>query len=162
LCLSPSSRSLSTFLLTSSLDLSTLRCGLLDQTDQTALDLVDRIVFDSTSSSRVRAEAFAFMMDHTEGFDEDPDADADGGNETKTAKRKKSTNLSQFSSQDNNEMKTLARRKKTAIQLETLAEFADHHLRISAGGNLDYLNLLADACILKRPGLNSFLHVILL
>jgi hypothetical protein len=91
------------------------------------------------------------MMDHTEGFDDDDDADAVGSNETKTTKRKKSTS-SQLSSQDNNEMKTLAKRKKTAIQLETLAEFADHHLRISSGGNLDYINLLAEACLLKRPG----------
>jgi hypothetical protein len=127
------------------------RCGLLDQVDQTALDLVDRIVFDSGSSTRVRGESFAFMTDHTEGFDDEP-ADDDELSATSGKKRKKSLSSSQRSSQENSEMKTLARRKKTAIQLETLAEFADHHLRISGGGNLDYVNLLAEACLAKRPG----------
>ena len=124
----------------------------MDQVDQTALDLVDRIVFDSSSSSRVRGESFAFMMDHTEGFDDEP-TDVDDELSSTGKKRKKSLTSSQRSSQENNEVKTLARRKKIAIQLETLAEFADHHLRISRGGNLDYVNLLAEACLTKRPGL---------
>lgn len=129
----------------------------MDQVDQTALDLVDRIVFDSSSSSRVRGESFAFMMDHTEGFDDDP-ADVDDDLSPTGKKRKKSLTSSQRSSQDNNEVKTLARRKKIAIQLETLAEFADHHLRISRGGNLDYVNLLSEACLSKRPGLIHFFY----
>jgi hypothetical protein len=93
------------------------------------------------------------MMDHTEGFDDEPTDADDESSSAPGKKRKKSMTSSQRSSQENSEVKTLARRKKVAIQLETLAEFADHHLRISGGGNLDYVNLLAEACLAKRPGI---------
>lgn len=95
----------------------------------------------------MRAEALAFMMDHTEGFDDDGAED-----DTANSSKKKKKSSSQRSSQENTEMKILARRKKTSIQLETLAEFADHHLKISGGGNLEYINLLAEACNTIRPG----------
>ncbi len=48
---------------------------LLDTLSQDKLDGVDVIVFDPSATLRVRQEALAFVMDHTEGFDEDAQAD---------------------------------------------------------------------------------------
>lgn len=42
---------------------------MLDQVDEESLDLVDEIIFDGGACKRVRQEALAFMMDHTEGFE---------------------------------------------------------------------------------------------
>lgn len=132
------------------------RCGLLDSIGQSTIDLVDRIVFDSSSSLRVRGEALAFMMDHTEGFDEiDQNEIEDTTNENSIKKkgRRNSKSKSQTLSQETNEVKALAKKKRLMFQLETLAEFADYHLKLSDGSNnnLIYINLLSEACLLKRP-----------
>ena len=42
---------------------------MLDQVDEESLDLVDEVIFDGGASKRVRQEALAFMMDHTDGFE---------------------------------------------------------------------------------------------
>lgn len=42
---------------------------MLDQVDEESLDLVDEVIFDGGACKRVRQEALAFMMDHTEGFE---------------------------------------------------------------------------------------------
>ena len=48
---------------------------MLDQVDEESLDLVDEVIFDGGASKRVRQEALAFMMDHTEGFEVLPSID---------------------------------------------------------------------------------------
>lgn len=133
-----------------------VRNGLLDNFSEEKLDIVDVIVFDAHASGRVRQEALAFLMDHTEGFDEDPD-DADGqldlslasitgapsgalGGTAETKKNGKKV----VSKTD--QAKALARRQRTAQQLETLTEFAEHHL----GTHLDWSHMLAEACLALR------------
>ena len=99
-------------------------------------------MFDSDAPLRVRQEALGFLMDHTEGFDEDPDLDdadnlPDAGGRNKTTKGKSSTQ------RQTDQAKALERRQKAAQQLETLTEYAEHHLGVS----LDRAFMLAEACV---------------
>lgn len=100
-------------------------------------------------------------MDHTEGFDEIDENEIENEFTTKDGSVKKgrrsngnsnnTKSKTQNSSQDINEVRALAKKKRISFQLETLAEFADSHLKISTGGDLTYINLLSEACLLKRP-----------
>ena len=130
------------------------------------------IVFDPQASPRVRQEALAFLMDHTEGFEPVDDEDAEqagrdqAGNSGKAGKggKKRGDKLDAAGSAYAEESKALARRQRCAVQLETLAEFAEHHLLGGGGqwvgsagsgaeglseisGNLAYSSMLADACV---------------
>jgi hypothetical protein len=142
------------------------RYGLLDEISEEKLDLVDVIVFDADASKRVRQEALAFLMDHTEGFsigEEDSGTGGAGGGEGKwdyiddladlslakrgatgsssssTSGKRKSSGASSSADQS----KALARRQSVARQLETLTEFAEHHL----AGHYEWSYMLADSCL---------------
>lgn len=109
-----------------------IRFGHLDSISEKQLDIVDRIVFDSGASPKLRKEALLFMMDHTEGFD-DVASNAENGNKRK---RKESNTSKQISL-------AMTVKRLHAIQLETLLEFAEHHLKESYDG----IELLAQACL---------------
>jgi shikimate 5-dehydrogenase len=121
-------------------------------------------------------------MAHTEGFEPDEDDDhgddsGDGGNKATSAGRGASSSgaggngksaTTAAASQDD-QTRAIARRQKTAMQLETLTEFSEHHLRRlkikdleQQGANLEELDpsslqltavdlarveLLVDACL---------------
>jgi hypothetical protein len=131
------------------------RCGLLDSVPEERLDVVDAIIFDAGASDKARAESLCFLMDHTEGFENvvsDLPVDADGGDGGASAGNTKSSKSKAAAAQD--AANALARRQRTALQLETLTEFAEHHLgeqyALSAG--------LAKACLLiPNFGKSSFL-----
>lgn len=123
------------------------RNGLLDNFSEEKLDIVDVIVFDELASPRVRQEALAFLMDHTEGFEDDAD-DAEGQLDLSLAsitgvltEGKKGSGKKAVSKAD--QARALARRQRTAQQLETLTEFAEHHL----GAHYDWSHMLAEACL---------------
>lgn len=100
------------------------------------LDMVDMLVFDPTASAKARKEALLFLMDHTEGFDEFDEKTALSkakGSSSSSAKGKKSTA----------ELVALEKQKNVALQLETLTEFAEHHLH----ENIEWCKLLAEACL---------------
>eukprot|EP01034_Spumella_vulgaris_P026896 gene26896-33545_t len=133
------------------------RNGLLDTVAEEKLDLVDRIVFDSSSSEHVREEALGFLMDHTEGFDNvglgagadtTTDDDEDEEEEMSTsssARKKRASSGKKTSSGGDGGVRALAKRQRTALQLETFTEFAMHHLEEE-----DFWEaaLLAEACLL--------------
>jgi cohesin complex subunit SA-1/2 len=96
--------------------------GMLDLVEEESLDLVDEVIFDGESSKRVRQEALAFMMDHTEGF-EDDDEGADEGSSSSAPQKGKGGKRDVV-----DDARALAKKSKTAMQLETLTEFAEHHL----------------------------------
>lgn len=140
-------------------------CGrncLLDSLPQDKLDGVDVIVFDPAAPLRVRQEALAFIMDHTEGFDDEDNADSlegalnllelerhggDGGNGAAKSKKRSSKGTGTGSKAD--QARALARRQRTAQQLETLTEFAEMHL----GALVERSYMLTDACLaLKKYG----------
>ena len=152
--------------------LDIFRAGLLDTLSEEQLDLVDVMVFDVEASGRVRQEALAFLMDHTEGFDEDAieggnngggggeDGDADLGSlsgmtilspgraKAKGTSKSKAKSSSGGASKAD-QSRALARRQRTAQQLETLTEFAEHHL----GTSIEWSHMLAEACLgLRRYG----------
>lgn len=114
--------------------------------------MVDLIVFDDQACARVRQEALAFLMDHTEGFDDEPE-DAEGQLDLSLASitgfesvgggvsSKKGGKKAVVSKSD--QARALARRQRTAQQLETLTEFAEHHL----GCRVDWAPRLAEACL---------------
>lgn len=102
------------------------------------LDSVDVIVFDEGATPRVRQEAVAFLMDHTEGFD---DATADTPAKGGKGKSKKAGGASAAG----DEAGALARRQRNALQLETLTEFAEHHIQ---EGSYEASKYLAEACLM--------------
>ncbi len=108
------------------------------------LDLVDSIIFDAGASDKVRAESLCFLMDHTEGFENVVSGlpVEDGAEEASAGRLKPSNKLKAASAQD--AAKALARRQRTALQLETLTEFAEHHL----GEQYALSTELAEACLL--------------
>ncbi len=119
--------------------------------EEEQLDRVDVIVFDAQASGRVRQEALTFLMDHTEGFDELPAAEGDaeeeeeeGGNPRSKAGAAKKRLSAAATTAAAEGAKALARRQRTAMQLETLTEFAEHHLV----DQLEHSRLLAEACLL--------------
>lgn len=120
----------------------TIRNALLDEVSEDVLDSVDVIIFDENATPRVRQEALAFLMDHTEGFDENPaqaNATAAAGSSKSKSKSKKG------GSGAGDEAGALARRQKNALQLETLTEFAEHHIQ---GGSYEATKYLAEACLM--------------
>jgi len=132
--------------------------GMLDTVEQSTLDDVDRVVFDASTSGRVRSAALAFVMEHTVGFEEEGSDDDDhtletnGSTTSDTKYDKKKTGGKKRSRKS--ELVELAKRKRVAMQLETFAEFACHHLNLDEGGDADDASLvvlLADAC-LGLPG----------
>lgn len=106
--------------------------GLLDKVAAEMLDKVDRVVFDGAAGVQVRCGALRFMMAHTEGFD---DFDENEHAAALQASKKKTDNA--------NQRLAIARRKNTALQLETLTEFAEYHL----GSHVEHCWLLAEACL---------------
>lgn len=81
-------------------------------------------------SARVRAASLQFLMDHTEGFEEDEsdderDIDEDGGG---AAKKRSSSGQGKRKSGAGEELRELKRKRRVAVQLETLAEFVEYHL----------------------------------
>ncbi|RYH17184.1 hypothetical protein EON65_28980 [archaeon] len=106
--------------------------GFLDSVAADMLDKVDQVVFDSTADVHVRRGALRFMMAHTEGFD---DFDEDKHIAALQSSKKKADNIKQHM--------LIARRKNTALQLETLTEFAEYHL----GSHVEHSWLLAEACL---------------
>lgn len=132
---------------------------MLDSLPQDKLDGVDVIVFDSAAPIRVRQEALAFIMDHTEGFEDEDNADSLEGaldllelerdsNGAGAAKSKKRSSKG-GSATKADQARALARRQRTAQQLETLTEFAEMHL----GALVERSYMLTDACLaLKKYG----------
>jgi hypothetical protein len=122
------------------------RAGLLDSISTDKLDVVDGIIFDPEASARVRQEALAFLMDHTEGFDEEGQDEAaalDLSMASLTGKPRKPTKGKGAAAGRTDEARALERRQQTAQQLETLTEFAAHHL----GERFESASMLADACL---------------
>ena len=132
----------------------------MDSLPQDKLDGVDVIVFDPEASLRVRQEALAFIMDHTEGFEDDAAADGlegaldqlnldPGTNNNSSSKGKKSKAGAKGAQNKTDQAKALARRQRTAQQLETLTEFAEMHL----GSLVERSYMLTEACLsLKKFG----------
>jgi len=115
--------------------------GLLDSVTEDKLDLVDRVVFDSGAHLKLRQHALAFLMDHTEGFDE-----TEGPDDTTTVHEKKGKGGQHTVGSFN---LTPMIKRKVSLQLETLTEFAEHHLK----DHLSNSYMLAEACIaLKKYG----------
>jgi hypothetical protein len=109
------------------------RQGFLDTVSEEKLDEVDAIVFSPDVPISVRIEALLFLMDHTEGFSE-----SDLEQTQKLSKKgKKGTDKAAVVD---------LKRKHNALQLETLTEFAEHHLN----ENYEYSSFLAEA-ILQTP-----------
>ena len=136
--------------------------GLLNSISEDKLDVVDVIVFDTEASSRVRQEALLFLMDHTEGFEEEPGDDqldlsvATLGGGKSGANKGKGKAAGQV---EVDQAQALARRQRAAQQLETLTEYAQHHL----GESLDRAYMLAEACVdAKKYGKPCYLHYIYL
>ena len=106
--------------------LSALRClqnkGLLDFMSETQLDLIDNVVFDPQASISIRQEALMFMMDHTQGFQEE---DLQAAN---TNTNSNSNSTTKGANPKKNVTNSLAYQRAIALQLETLAEFAEHHV----------------------------------
>lgn len=128
---------------------------MLDSLPQDKLDGVDVIVFDPAAPLRVRQEALAFIMDHTEGFEDEDNADSLEGaldlleleRDATGAKNKKRSSKGTGTKAD--QARALARRQRTAQQLETLTEFAEMHL----GALVERSYMLTDACLaLKKYG----------
>jgi hypothetical protein len=133
--------------------------GFLDTTSEEALDRVDAVVFDPHSSARMRYESLLFVMSHTEGFDDivswenihigtglNGFAGAAPAEDISNRKGKKEGAASSKQKKDAADASmmasSLARRQRSALQLETLTEFAEHHLR---EGNYENAVLLAEA-----------------
>lgn len=121
------------------------RCGLLDSVPEERLDVVDGIVFDTQAGERVRTEALLFLMDHTEGF-EDVVGPAIQANDEEDERSVRSKGKKKTTSGDivADAGKALAKRQRTAMQLETLTEFAEHHLE----ERFELSTRLATACLL--------------
>lgn len=111
------------------------RKGLLDTTSEEKLDLVDGLVFDITVDQRIRDEAFRFVLDHTEGFDEQDLIEFD----FKTHNKRKKHRLSAGT-----DVESMEKKKRIALQIETLTEFAEHHLSNSRYSQASHL---AVACL---------------
>jgi hypothetical protein len=119
----------------SDVSLQTIRClrdmqklGLLDSVSEESLDIVDRVVFDSEASREMRTEAILFLMDHTQGFDDDEEEEEeererDGGRDKGREKGREKNVVAM-------ERMNKAYHRNIALQLETLTEFAEHHLSI--------------------------------
>ena len=71
-------------------------------------------------------------MDHTEGFEDDPSLDNIMGNKSSDNRRGKSQKLLVI-----DEHLMLKQKKRTAIQLETLAEFVEYHLSSEESDGMD-------------------------
>ncbi len=116
----------------------------MDTVPEDQLDQVDVIIFDCQASPRSRREALAFVMDHTEGFQEEEEGNSSPSTSSSSASSsKKSSSLA---------TSVILKRRRVALQLETLTEFAEHHLR---DGDLSRVELLAAACLslpAPRPG----------
>lgn len=121
--------------------------GLLDSVTEDKLDLVDRAVFDFEANPKLRQHALAFLMDHTEGFEE-----TDGRDDTTAAVLEKKGRGKKTKGSDKpvgSLHLTPMIKRKVSLQLETLTEFAEHHLE----DRLSNSYLLAEACIaLKKYG----------
>lgn len=116
------------------------RCGLLDSVSEETLDFVDSIIFDNDTTARIRQEALAFVLDHTEGFD-----DISGlSNEANESILNKSSSKSSKKGSGADESKALMQRQKVSLQLETLSEFAEYHKCHDAEGGPE---MLAEACL---------------
>ena len=121
--------------------------GLLDSVTEDKLDLVDRVVFDSGANPKLRQHALAFLMDHTEGFEE-----TDGRDDTSAALLEKKGRGKKTKGGDKTLHLTPMIKRKVSLQLETLTEFAEHHLE----DHLSNSYMLAEACIaLKKYGKQS-------
>lgn len=106
------------------------RQGFLDAVSEEALDEVDVILFDEAVSVELRTEALRFLLDHTEGFDEDD-------------KLEEETQQQQRGKPKKGQGKIDAPKRHIALQLETLTEFAEHHL----GSQSSWAALLAEALL---------------
>jgi hypothetical protein len=91
------------------------------------LDHIDRIVFDVGSTAAARLQSLIFVLEHTQGFDVADFVGAASG------KPKGSTGSN-----------AMLKRKNSAVQLETLCEFVEHHL---TDRNFNRVELLAKACM---------------
>ncbi len=116
--------------------------GFLDAISEEQLEVVDMVVFDPDASSEMRVAALLFLMDHTQGF-EDFDEDSFLQQQSSAKSRKRDSNVIEE-----------AKRKNVALQLETLTEFAEHHLRDRTEGSA----LLAEACLATHKAGNAKSH----
>jgi hypothetical protein len=91
------------------------------------LDHIDRIVFDVGSTAAARLQSLIFVLGHTQGFDVADFVGAASG------KPNGSTGSN-----------AMLKRKNSAVQLETLCEFVEHHL---TDRNFNRVELLAKACM---------------
>ena len=120
--------------------------GMLDEAETEELGEVDQVLFDPTATIDARAEALEFVMAHTEGFDDDED---DEPEEPAPKKGKKGDSAKV------DESKALARRQKHAVQLETLSELTELHVKDPAQYD-NAAKMLTQACLATGPG-----HVLL-
>jgi hypothetical protein len=104
------------------------------------MDLVDAVVFDAEAPLENRQESLLFIMDHTIGFEESDEVDG----EAEEKELKMVSNKGKKGGSAIADMISLQKRKHTALQLETLTDFAEHHLGAT---NLEAVSLLAEACL---------------
>jgi hypothetical protein len=87
------------------------------------------------------------MMEHTEGFEEDGNSSLNESEKNINGKRNggKEASKAKSSRKKDEDIDALSRKRRTAIKLETLTEFAIHHLGEEDGLEKSYL--AADACL---------------
>jgi hypothetical protein len=104
------------------------------------LDQIDAVVFDEGSTDEARLQALIFALEHTQGFDDADFISAKSKIPSATA--------------------AMLKRKNSAMQLETLCEFAEHHL---SDRDFTRVELLAKACIaLPSPKNGNFEEFVLI
>ncbi len=113
------------------------RVGLLDNMTEDQLDKVDEQIFDRSINLNMRVEYLRFLLDPIEGF-ENINTEEEAG-KSDDAESFEALILSKYSkkprrksgsssTETGQEKKLMAMRKRHALQLETIAEFVEHHL----------------------------------
>lgn len=118
--------------------------GLLNNVSESTIDLVDACIFNSNTPEGIRLEVFQFFADHAAGFEavEDtilPDATIIVTNSGRKDKKKGTSEAAQASLRD---------RQRHITQLQTLAEFANYHLK----SEYEKVDLLASVCLQSNRG----------
>ena len=117
--------------------------GLVDEVPDEEINVVDQVVFDPTATQEMRQEALVFLIAHTENFDDEDNEDnednddndeEDEDDDQPKAKGSKAKAKGGKSSKRKvaDDAKALARRQKQAVQLETLTEIVDFHIKDAA------------------------------
>lgn len=110
---------------------------LLDEVDDEVIDQVDEMVFDTEAPYSVRCEALGFVIDHTTGFEDLTDSNQQQQSRKHQQQKKKGGSATE-------------RKSRICLQLQTLAQFVEHHAMMHANGadpDLLFADLLVHAAV---------------